>query len=285
MSTIDPSPTTEPGTDPRASGSDGTDGVEIRMLHHAPEMRRIVQIFQQVWGSPNELVPIEMLMAISHAGGYVAGAFDITDVGRAETDETGGADTEVDSHERDGRLLGASVGLLARHQGRPALHSHITGLLAGARSSGLGRAMKLHQQEWARRHDIEWIVWTFDPLVRRNAWFNIAVLGAEVHEYLPSFYGPMTDAMNAGDDTDRLLVAWRVDTDPDAPLRDGSASDADTGRRLEIPTPDDILTIRRTDPTEAARWRTDVREQLTAQLEAGRRVTGFTRDGSYVLEP
>ena len=76
--------------------------------------------------------------------------------------------------------------------------------------------MKLHQQQWALDRGIEWIVWTFDPLVQRNAWFNIAILGAEVHEYLPYFYGTMTDAINAGDDSDRLLMAWSTATDPDA---------------------------------------------------------------------
>ena len=59
--------------------------------------------------------------------------------------------------------------------------------------------MKLHQREWASRHDIEWIVWTFDPLVRRNAWFNIEVLGVHVTEYLVNFYGAMTDAINANE--------------------------------------------------------------------------------------
>ena len=46
--------------------------------------------------------------------------------------------------------------------------------------------------------------------MRRNAWFNIHVLGAEVHEYLVDFYGPIDDAINAGDESDRLLVAWAV---------------------------------------------------------------------------
>ena len=169
------------------------DGIEIRILHAAPEMSSVVDVFQQVWGSVTEIVRLEMLMAISHAGGYVAAAYDMS------------------QGERDrGRIVGASVALLATHGGKPALHSHVTGILPGVRSSGLGRAMKLHQQQWARERDIEWIVWTFDPLVRRNAWFNIAVLGAEAHQYLPDFYGTMTDAINAGDTSDRLLVAWSV---------------------------------------------------------------------------
>jgi predicted GNAT superfamily acetyltransferase len=271
MSTIDT-------PDAGSSGDRVHDHIEIRDLHTADDMHGVVEVFQQVWGSPTELVRLEMLMAIAHSGGYVTAAVDTherIDPARTDPDRAG--------HERPhhGAVLGASVGILAVHDGRPALHSHITGILPGVRHTGLGRQMKLHQQSWARERGIEWIVWTYDPLVRRNAWFNIAVLGAEVHEYLASFYGTMTDAINAGDDSDRLLVAWNVATDPDHAVRDGS--DAEHG--LLIPTPDDIVALRRTDPTAVDRWRTETRSAWQAALAEGRRVLGFSRDGNYVLGP
>ena len=241
------------------------DGIEIRTLHHADEMIDLVEVFRQVWGSVTELVTIEMLMAVSHSQGYVAAAYE--------------------TRAGEERILGASVAILARHLGEPALHSHITGLLPGARKTGLGRAMKLHQQAWARDHGIEWIVWTYDPLVRRNAWFNIAVLGAEVHEYLPSFYGEMTDSINLGDESDRLLVAWHSATDPDAEIRDGSSVVGSDRPHTLIATPDDVVAMRRTDPGAVKQWRSSTREQLSEALERGDRVVGFTRDGEYVLEP
>lgn len=250
----------EPGEVP--STPDST--VEIRLLTDADDMVIIGEVFQQVWGSMTELVRLEMLMAVSHAGGYVVGAFDTS---------------RRNDHHPNGQILGASVALLATHQGQPALHSHVTGILPGARSTGLGRAMKLHQQSWARERGIEWIVWTFDPLVRRNAWFNIAILGAEVHEYLPRFYGTMTDAINAGDESDRLLVAWSTATDATAPVRDGTGG----AEHSLIPTPDDIVTLRRTDPAAVTTWRASSRKALTAALDSGRHVVGFTRDGEYVI--
>jgi predicted GNAT superfamily acetyltransferase len=254
MSTIDIN-----GDDDPHAPIEPPDNIEIRTLHTADEMIELCAVFQQVWGSLTQLVTIEILMAVSHSGGYISAAYE--------------------SRGDDERMLGASVGILARHQGQPALHSHITGLLPGARRSGVGRAMKMHQRRWAADHDIDWIVWTFDPLVRGNAWFNIEVLGAEVHEYLPSFYGTMTDSINAGDESDRLLMAW--------PVVDGnarSARRAPAGDRTLVPTPDDIITLRRTDPAAVARWRSATRDALQAALERGDRVVGFTADGEYVVE-
>jgi predicted GNAT superfamily acetyltransferase len=176
-------------------------------------------------------------------------------------------------------MIGASIGLLAVHDGQRALHSHVTGLLAPARKAGAGRAMKLHQRQWCRSHDISTITWTFDPLVRRNAWFNIAVLGADVHSYLPDFYGTMDDAINSGDESDRLYVVWDATMDlPTAP-RDGGGIDA----IATVPTPEDIVALRRSDPSAVRDWRRRTRRRLVDALDAGRRIVGFTRDGHYVI--
>ena len=83
------------------------------------------------------------------------------------------------------------------------MHSHITGVLPGLQSQGLGRLLKQHQREWALAREVGHITWTFDPLVARNAHFNLRVLGARVTEYLVDHYGPMDDGVNRGDETDR----------------------------------------------------------------------------------
>ena len=75
---------------------------------------------------------------------------------------------------------------------------------------GIGRALKAHQREWAFAREVGTITWTFDPLIARNAHFNLAVLGARVTDYLVDHYGDMGDAINSGDESDRLHVAWHL---------------------------------------------------------------------------
>jgi predicted GNAT superfamily acetyltransferase len=228
--------------------------LDIRTLETAGDMATIGTVFQQVWGTVTPIVTVELLMAISHAGGYVAGAFE------------------------SGNAVGASFGFLADHRGERALHSHVTGILPGVQHGGVGRAMKTHQRAWAADRGIGWIVWTFDPLVRRNAWFNIEVVGAHVTEYLQNFYGSMSDSINAHDESDRLVVAWPTSDDIARPPVDPAAE------TTHVATPDDIVVLRRTDPGAAGDWRFRLRDELAPLLAAGGVVTGFTRDGVYVVE-
>jgi predicted GNAT superfamily acetyltransferase len=233
------------------------DDLEIRVLETPADLRRLVALFNQVWGTTTPLVGIELLRAIGHTGGFVAGAF------------------------AQNRMVGGSLAFLGRHHGDIALHSHITGILPGVRQTGLGRQMKLHQRAWAADQGLGWITWTFDPLVRRNAWFNIGVLGARIDAYLVDFYGPMDDAINGRDPSDRLLVAWSTAGDaPDHPIQPRVPPGAVT-----VPTTDDIVVLRRTDAAEATSWRLRLREELGAPLANGGVVVGFTRGGEYVVLP
>lgn len=228
-------------------------GVEVRLVDDAAELRRLGAVLDQIWGSSLPVVTPEVLRALAHTGGYVAAAHD-------------GAE-----------IVGGSVGFLARHRGEPALHSQVTGVVAGLRGSGVGHALKRHQRAWAAAQGLGWITWTFDPLVRRNAWFNLQVLGARVEEYLVDFYGRIGDAINGNDETDRLLVAWAVAERDDTEAPSGPAP------TIEVPTPDDIVALRRTDPDAAMAWRRRLRRELGTRLAAGGRVLRFTLAGTYVV--
>jgi predicted GNAT superfamily acetyltransferase len=135
--------------------------------------------------------------------------------------------------------------------------------------------MKNHQKQWALDAGLAAITWTFDPLVRRNAWFNIERLGANAVEFHINFYGPLNDDINGDDETDRLLARWDIRTER---VR-GNETDS-----IVLQTPDDIVQLRRSDQTSARAWRLNMREQLSRAFQT-HEVTGFTKDGSYVLTP
>src|SRR5581483_10885895 len=86
----------------------------------------------------------------------------------------------------------------------------ITGVVGAHQGAHLGYELKQHQRTWALDRGLTAIEWTFDPLVRRNAYFNLVKLGAEIIRYEPDFYGPMRDATNAGDESDRVVTRWKL---------------------------------------------------------------------------
>jgi predicted GNAT superfamily acetyltransferase len=220
--------------------------------------------FRQVWADGPEVVPFDLALAAQHVGGYSAIA------------------------KLDGQIVGASFGFqgtldadAGEFVGQRILHSHVT----AATVAGAGFALKLHQREWAAQHGIEAITWTFDPLVRRNAVFNFEKLGAIGIDYLPNFYGTMTDAINAGDDSDRLFTYWSVNPTAGATAAEALQSQTEaTVEAILVELPADIESLRKTDLNQAREWRARVREQLEPALAGGYRVTGMLDRQSLVLE-
>ena len=222
-------------------------GVTIERLGTPDEIARASRLFEQVWHTSVPPVPTNLMRAIDHAGGYAYGAYDAA-----------------------GELAGASVAFLGGAPGDLYLYSHITGTLD--RRAGVGRALKLHQGVWALERGLDRVEWTFDPLVARNAAFNVNALGAFPVRYLVDFYGPMADGINRGDESDRLLVSWRLTGPP--PVAGGEVR--------TVAVPDDVERLRRDDPDAARAWRLRVREQLGGALAEGWSVVGFGA-GGYVL--
>ncbi len=204
-------------------------------------------------------------------------------------------------------MVGAVMGFFGMDADGVYLHSHILGVDDGHRSGNVGFALKQQQRAWALERGLNKVTWTFDPLVRRNAYFNVHKLGADASEYLVRFYGTMTDGINAGDDTDRLLVEWRLDDprvvtaarerlrEPDVDRlgerratvvlsEDGRVTRPSGTEVLLCATPADVVRLRREQPAAATAWRSALRDTLGAAMEDGYRVTGFTRSGWYVLE-
>ncbi|MEV4250790.1 GNAT family N-acetyltransferase [Streptosporangium canum] len=244
--------------------------LRIESLVQLPDLRAADELLREVWGAPGGEPPmaLDMMRALAYTGGYVAGAYD------------GDA------------LVGVAAGFRSAEGG---LHSHITGVAPGRHGQGVGLALKRHQRAWTAEHGLDDITWTFDPLIRRNAYFNLTKLGAIAEAYLPDFYGPMTDGINDGDASDRLFVRWTSEP-PEPPERSEDVKRADlltedlvasspTGEPLRCATPADIEGLRKTDPGLARAWRAALRDSLGTALAAGYRVAGFTRGGWYLLDP
>ena len=117
-------------------------------------------------------------------------------------------------------------------------------------------------------------------MVRRNAKLNIAKLGVDISAYFPNFYGDMPDALNAGDESDRLMVLWR--TGIDAPKARELITNPEPGDIL-IEIPEDIVAIRSRNQSESMKWRIRVREQFMAAFEKKGRVIGFSANNEYVV--
>ncbi|MER5423890.1 GNAT family N-acetyltransferase [Streptosporangium roseum] len=244
-------------------------GVKIRSLRGTGALQRADRLLREVWGTrrgDDPPIPLDLMCAFAHTGGYVGGAF------------------------LDGELAGVAVGFRTADD---SLHSHVAGVAAKARGRGVGRALKEHQRAWAAGNGLVAVSWTFDPLVRRNAFFNLTRLGARVGAYLPDFYGPMSDGINDGGPSDRLFVTWPIEeaAPPPVPERDGvvvvdetgAVWDAEGAPLLRCATPVDVESLRAADPAAAGRWRAALESGLGGALDRGYRVTGFTRSGWYLL--
>ncbi|MEV4141996.1 GNAT family N-acetyltransferase [Dactylosporangium sp. NPDC049742] len=272
--------------DAQARAAADAAGVTIREITGDEDFQAMHRLFDRIWrpDPANQPVTAVLLRAFSKAGNYVAGAYDGEE------------------------LVGACVAFF----GPPAhatMHSHITGVAAGGGRRAVGFALKTHQRGWAVRRGLRTVSWTYDPLVARNSYFNLAKLAATPAEYLTNFYGGMNDGLNGADDSDRLLVSW----DLAAPAVEAACGGRPATRTVEhelhrgavvglgrtadgrpapgtldghtvlVAVPPDIETLRRTDPAAAHAWRIAVRETLGTLMAGGRRVTGFDRAGWYVL--
>lgn len=262
----------------------------ISELIDLSDLRELSRLFAGVWQRSGEPpITSDVLKALAHSGNYVSGA------------------------RQDGRLIGGLVGWLG---GTPPhhlhLHSHILGVVPGSDASGLGFALKQHQRRWCLERGIDVMEWTTDPLIRRNAYFNLTKLGARAERYLVNFYGEMSDGLNVGEESDRLLLVWDLDSPAADRAASGGAPQPDVEsliargavKRLEVgnageplarpavpghvllcQVPEDIVAVRQTNPELARAWRLALREALSVALDEGFEISGATRSGWYVLSP
>lgn len=159
-------------------------GLTLRELATVDEINAAGELFRQVWGAhtADEVINRSAMRALACAGNYLVAAY------------------------RDGVMVGAAVAFLGLVPEGIEVHSHVAGVRPGVQGGGVGWVMKQHQRAWALARGIRRVCWTYDPLIHRNAHFNMQKLGGLPTEYLPDFYGVLDDGINTGDVTDRLLL-------------------------------------------------------------------------------
>ena len=261
--------------------------VDVRELTRPDDCHACADLYAEVWGLPPSESPMagEVLIALAHSGNYVVGAY-----------------------APSGELIGGAAAWFGVDEpptndgaGARFLHSHIAAVVPTARGLGVGRALKEHQRRWCRSRGVAEIRWTFDPLVRHNAWFNLTRLGAVGVRYVEDYYGGLKDAINAGGATDRMVVHWAVgppdDPEPEPAPASASAAGAypvlDVGRGdepvivdpdppdvdLAVWLPEDIVAMRGDDPDLAARWRLAQRTVLSPAMAKGYRAVDVSPEG------
>lgn len=230
-------------------------GIEIRPARTHEELHACGSLQVQVWGfSERDAVPFNQLHAAHAWGGQVLVAMD------------------------GDRPIGFCYGFAGRQYGRPALCSHMLAVLPDYRGRDLGAELKLAQGRWARDNGYDLVTWTYDPLESVNANLNIGRLGGVVRQYLVNHYGEMTDALNKGLPSDRMLVEWRLNSPRVAALLDGQSPPTLPEPERTVSIPRSFQAVKQTDPPGAIRWHLQVREQIQSALAAGLLVTGFHPD-------
>lgn len=272
--------------------------VSFRDLHGLDDYRAVVDLEHEIWGytDPGDVITVPVFIITVKRGGILIGAFD---------DEA--------------RMVGFAFSLVGLKDGRATQWSHMMGVVAEHRRSGVGRALKLAQRERAVAAGIELMEWTFDPLQAPNAHLNFCKLGVVCDEYVRNLYGESTSSLHRGTPTDRFVVQWhlqaphverRIGNDVSAiAVRDHSVRSAPVVNRTEssgpwcesapgdltidaprlwIEIPMQFTDMQRDAPDLAREWRQQTRTLFEHYFARGYRAVDFElaperRCGRYLL--
>ena len=247
--------------------------MNYRVVTDIPTIEKVVDLEIAVWGiGPRDAAPSSIMHAIVENGGVLLVAED------------------------GDQIVGLCLGIPARRGSEYYLWSHMTGIHPDYQDRGIGYGLKLAQREWALPHGYPKICWTFDPLQRGNANFNMHRLGARANIYHVNYYGEMSDGINAGLPSDRLETVWLLNetklaaerpepdmgnsqnsflTYADVTGKPQQSSLAFQNLLLYIEIPADIGKLKRADSQLALEWRLAVRESMQQAFARGFSIVDF----------
>jgi predicted GNAT superfamily acetyltransferase len=254
---------------------------DIRVLTTPAEFNRLPDLEVAVWGLPaRDVVSGNIVRAITLNGGVAHGAYN------------------------GDLMIGMSLALPAFRSRKRLLWSHMAGVLPEYQGQGIGFALKQAQRTWALNHGYGEMRWTFDPLQRGNAHFNLHLLGCYAETYYVDFYGKMEDAINVSAPTDRLEAVWKL---KDERVTQLAAGNLPAEFRSEITTiilrnldsvpasalPDDVLgeadlfieilrRARELTHTQMIEWRLALRDALQLAFASGYRIIDLVERNDQV---
>jgi len=219
----------------------------IKVLETYEELVQTEDLQHKIYSGPErDIVPTHLLLALTHNGGIVIGAYEV-EVDEDEDVEFIDENDHVIKASQDKMLSGSNLvgfvfgfpGTYLTHDGpRIKHHSHMMGILEPYRDRGIGFLLKRAQWQLIRHQEIDRMTWTYDPLVSRNAYLNIARLGAVCNTYINDYYGNMRDGFNEGISSDRFQVDFWVNSQRVATrLSKKSRKKLDLAHFLEAQTP------------------------------------------------
>lgn len=260
--------------------------IKIRPIRTLTDLRKCHEIQRTTWGYTDLMVfPYTQLISAAHNGGVLLGAYDGPD------------------------LIGFVYGYLGMSATKLYLFSQRMGVLPSYQNKGIGMKLKLAQRDQMLRKGIDLIVWTYDPLLGKNAALNIEKLGGIVRHYARDIYGAVQNPLQMGLSTDRFLLEWELmsnrvrerirSTSPrprseewlnndryklvnfaawEGNLPRPMASDLEMDDEvLLIQIPPDLNAIKRVDLSIARGWRESTRDIFETYFRRGYVVTGFAR--------
>ncbi len=261
--------------------------IRFELLKRYEDCAHFNELTGRIWGSGNDdHIPLHVLVTIAKNGGGVLAAYA----------DDGPADLQG--------MVGMALWWLGTQtvagSPQPVLKicSHMAGVLPDRQGLGLGVKIKLKQREIVLAQGLtDWMTWTYDPLYRTNAVFNLHRLGAVCNTYYRNVYGELNDELNRGTPSDRCQVDWwlcsaRVERAARGERPNGASGWPDlqilpsrlnqqgfrqpldsavafNAPKLALPVPDEIGVIRRSDPGLGHDWRMYMRDRIEAAFAAG----------------
>lgn len=232
------------------------DEITVRECTTIEEFDGCVHLQREAFGLPDlEISPRRHLIVSRSAGGWTLAAF--------AAQRMVGFVHHLAAVRADNEIFG---------------YSHVMAVARDYQNKGVGARLKWAQRERALSEGRRLIKWTWDPMMARNAHFNLNRLGAIVDRYVDNFYGMDYNPDRAiGLPSDRLSATWQIDSDRVRALASGSKMARDAEPAATIAIPSEWTALVQQDPERARDEQARVSAEFKTAFDRQLICAGFER--------